>query len=88
MTVLHLNVLPPPAYPEERTVTAGARITVRTSGPGYRATALDASGKLVVSLWAVCRTTASEEVERLVTKLASIAAKHPDGVPFERRRAA
>ncbi|WP_426751674.1 hypothetical protein [Myxococcus sp. Y35] len=86
MSVLHLNVLPQPAYPDARPTPAVSRTSVR-SGTGYRVTALDADGHPVVSVWDASRTTAGHEVERLVSKLERIAAKHPDGVPFVRRRA-
>lgn len=89
MSVLHLIVLAPPVYEEPRKATAPAivsRTEVR-SGSGYRVTARDASGDPVVSVWDSSVSEARHVVERSAAKLASIAEKHPGGVPFERRRA-
>lgn len=85
MSVLHLNVLPPPAHPD-----APSPVVTRTSmrsGPGYRVTASDTDGNPVVSVWDASPTTAWKKAEAYVRTLASIATQNPDGVPFERRRA-
>ncbi|GEL75172.1 hypothetical protein [Myxococcus virescens] len=87
MSVLHLNVLPAPVYPETHKATAVVSRTSVRSGSGWRVTACDADGCPVVSVWDASPTTAWTEVDKDVATLARIATKHPDGVPMVRRRA-
>ncbi|QDE83265.1 hypothetical protein [Myxococcus xanthus] len=89
MSVLHLIVLAPPVYAEPEKATAPAIVsrTEARSGSGYRVTARDASGDPVVSVWDSSVSEARHVVERSAAKLASIANKRPDGVPFVRRLA-
>lgn len=80
------STLAPPVYAQPRRVEVAYRLEM-PGVTGARVTCFGLDGDVLVSVWDVSLAAARTEAQRCAAKLASIAGKHPEGVPFDREAA-